>query len=169
MKLATLTRAFLLAISVSLSICSTAGAMQQLLADRVLVIKSQKRLLLFNNGEVLKIYKVALGRKGGAKASQGDHKTPEGHYIIDRRNSASRFYKSLHISYPSAEDVSKAKCSGKKPGKDVMIHGLPKGYEDLGTAHSFRNWTDGCIAVSNEEMDEIWKLVPVGTRIDIVP
>jgi len=159
---------FLLLSLLPLFAASPAGA-QDMQADRVLVIKSEQRLLLFNNGEVLKIYRVSLGKKQGAKACLGDHKTPEGHYIIDRRNPASRFYKSLHISYPNADDINKAKSSGRLPGKDVMIHGLPRGYEDLGRLSTRVNWTNGCIAVSNEEMDEIWRLVPDGTPIDIVP
>ncbi len=138
-------------------------------ADKVLIIKNEKRLVLLSNGEVLKSYPVSLGRTPGKKVRRGDGKTPEGRYFIDHRNPASRFYKALHISYPNASDVRDAAAAGVSPGGQIMIHGLPEGYEDLGSAHACRNWTRGCIAVSNAEMDEIWRLVPDGTPVEITP
>ena len=139
-------------------------------ADHVLVIKHQRVLRLLRGGEVLKQYKVALGATPvGSKTQQGDHKTPEGKYILDSRNSKSQFYKSLHISYPTGEQRLAARKRGVSPGGDVFVHGLPNGYGKIGAAHRLRDWTDGCIAVTDEEMDEIWGSVPAGTPIEIRP
>lgn len=138
--------------------------------DRVLVIKSERKLALLSHGQVIKTYKIALGGSPfGAKARQGDHKTPEGLYVLDRRNEHSQFYRSIHISYPSIEDRARARKLGVSPGGDVMLHGLPNGYGWIGAAHRSRDWTDGCIAVTNDEMDEIWRIVPDGTPIEIRP
>jgi murein L,D-transpeptidase YafK len=139
-------------------------------ADQVLVLKKEHTLTLLSKGQVLQTYKVALGGSPvGAKERQGDHKTPEGHYVLDRRNPKSQFYKSIHISYPNEQDRKKASVSGVAPGGDIMIHGLPNGYDRLGAMHRLHDWTDGCIAVTDSEMDEIWKLVPDGTPIEIRP
>jgi murein L,D-transpeptidase YafK len=113
---------------------------------------------------------MALGGEPvGAKARQGDHKTPEGVYIMDHRNAHSSFYRSIHISYPSAQDRARAKKLGVSPGGDIYLHGLPNGWGAIGKAHRLKDWTDGCIAVTNEEMDEIWASVPDGTVIEIKP
>ena len=139
-------------------------------ADHVLVLKSQRTLTLLSQGKVMRTYKVALGGTPvGAKEQQGDHKTPEGHYLLDRRNSKSRFYKSIHVSYPNEQDQQRAAKNGTSAGGDIMIHGLPNGFGWLGATHRARDWTDGCIAVTDSEMDEIWELVPVGTSIEIRP
>jgi murein L,D-transpeptidase YafK len=139
-------------------------------ADKVLVHKKERTLTLLDHRRVLKTYRVALGREPvGAKVKQGDHKTPEGNYVLDRRNEHSRFYRSLHISYPSAADRAKAQNSGVDPGGDIMVHGLPNGFGWLGSSHRLLDWTDGCIAVTNEEMDEIWRAVADGTSIEIDP
>lgn len=138
--------------------------------DRVVVIKKERLLELYKDGEVVKTYKVALGRQPvGPKERAGDDRTPEGTYYLNWRNAHSKFHRSLHISYPNAEDRLKAKSLGVSPGSDVMIHGLPKGYGDLGEWHRTYDWTKGCIAVTNSEIDEIWKLVPDGTPIEIKP
>jgi murein L,D-transpeptidase YafK len=127
-------------------------------------------MILMNNGEILKSYRVALGRQpAGRKIRNGDFRTPEGKYILDYRNSKSRFYRSIHISYPNSDDLADAKKRGVNPGNGIMIHGLPRGFEDLGDVHMKLNWTKGCIAVSNEEMDEIWAMVHDGTPIEIRP
>ena len=138
--------------------------------DHVLVVKSQRTLTLLSHGKVLRTYKVALGSSPvGAKEQQGDHKTPEGRYILDRRNTKSRFYKSIHLSYPNEQDKQKASQRGVAAGGDIMIHGLPNGFGWLGATHRAQNWTDGCIAVTNAEMDEIWELVQDGTPVEIRP
>jgi murein L,D-transpeptidase YafK len=139
-------------------------------ADKVVVSKKDHTLELFDHGRLLKKYKIALGGKpAGRKERQGDHKTPEGSYVLDRRNEHSQFYRSLHISDPNAEDRARAQKSGVDAGGDIMVHGLPKGFGWIESGHRLRNWTDGCIAVTNEEMDEIWRTVPDGTPIEIRP
>ena len=122
-----------------------------------------------NAGKVVKTYRIALGRSPGAKERQGDNRTPEGKYVIESRNAHSSCHRSLHISYPNAADRSRARRLGVSPGGDIFIHGLPNGYGYIGAAHRAHDWTYGCIAVSDEEMDELWKLVDVGTTIEILP
>ncbi len=139
-------------------------------ADQVVVTKSARTLILLAQGKVLRTYKVALGGSPiGAKEQEGDHKTPEGHYLLDRRNPKSRFYKSIHVSYPNDQDKKRASERGVSPGGDIMVHGLPNGFGWLGATHRNMDWTDGCIAVTNAEMDEIWELVADGTPIEIRP
>ncbi len=139
-------------------------------ADRIVVFKSERKLMLMRDGKPLKSYKIALGGEpAGPKTRRGDHKTPEGIYVIDRRNSHSQFYKALHVSYPNTEDVTRAHKLKVSAGGDIMIHGLPNGMGWVGSAHLARDWTDGCIAVTDDEIDEIWKLVPDGTPIEIKP
>jgi murein L,D-transpeptidase YafK len=138
--------------------------------DRLIVYKSERKLVLLSHGKELRSYKVALGSEPvGAKSRQGDHRTPEGLYVLDGRNPNSHYYKAFHISYPNARDVANAKKLGVSPGGDIMLHGLPKEYAWVGKSHVLHDWTDGCVAVSDEEMDEIWKMVRVGTTIEIRP
>ncbi len=138
--------------------------------DRVLVLKHQHILQLLRGGKVIKEYKVALGGSPvGPKTQQGDHKTPEGVYVLDSRNPRSQFYKSLHISYPTPAQRAAARKRGVSPGGDVFVHGLPAHYRSVGAAHRLLDWTDGCIAVTDEEMDEIWSSVPDGTPMEIRP
>lgn len=138
--------------------------------DEVIVEKSKRRLHLKSNSKVIKSYSVSLGANpAGAKQVQGDSKTPEGQYIIDWRNSKSAYHLSLHISYPKIWQKGWARLNGVNPGGDIMIHGLPNGQGDWGQAHLLRDWTDGCIALTNEEIEEIWKVVPNGTPIKILP
>jgi murein L,D-transpeptidase YafK len=135
--------------------------------DRVLVVKSERMLYLKSNGEIFRRYPVALGPvPWGHKQQEGDERTPEGRYVLDYKNQESRFYKSIRVSYPNLRDRLRAEELGVSPGGNIMIHGQPEGAED--GAQLF-NWTDGCIAVSNEHMDEIWQLVTVGTPIEILP
>ena len=139
-------------------------------ADQVIVVKSQRTLTLLSQGKVLRTFKVALGGTPvGAKEQEGDHKTPEGRYILDRRNPKSRFYKSIHVSYPNDQDKQRGSQRGVSAGGDIMIHGLPNGFGWLGATHRNMDWTDGCVAVTNGEMDEIWELVSDGTPIEIRP
>jgi murein L,D-transpeptidase YafK len=135
-----------------------------------MVYKSQHKLLLLANGKEIKSYRIALGSEPiGAKTQQGDHRTPEGSYLLDAKNPKSHYYKAFHISYPNPQDSARAKERGVKPGGDIMLHGLPKDYAWVGKSHTLHDWTDGCIAVTNEEMDELWSLVRVGTPIEIKP
>jgi murein L,D-transpeptidase YafK len=139
-------------------------------ADKLVVNKSKRELLLCRDGVVIRSYKVALGKNPvGPKAHQGDSRTPEGAYTISGRNAASAYHKSLRISYPSAADRERARRQGVDPGGDIMIHGLPNGYGYIGAAHRLADWTDGCIAVTNAEIEEIWNLVADGTPIQINP
>lgn len=138
--------------------------------DRIVVNKAKRELLLLSDTRVVKSYKIALGREPvGPKQRQGDGKTPEGHYTINGRNRASAFHRSLRISYPSAADREQARKAGAAPGGDIMIHGLPNGRGWIGAAHRLSDWTEGCIAVTNEEIEVIWRLVADGTPIRINP
>lgn len=139
-------------------------------ADLIVVIKSKRVMFLFSEGKIIKAYKIALGKNPvGKKTIQGDGKTPEGRYLIIDRNPNSNFYKSLKISYPNSSDIEKANQLGMPPGGDIMIHGLSKNIEYLGKYHILEDWTEGCIAVTNEEIDEIWGIVQDGTPIEILP
>jgi murein L,D-transpeptidase YafK len=139
-------------------------------ADRIVVVKSTHTMTLFSGSRTLHQYKVALGRGSkGPKERQGDHKTPEGQYLIDSKNDHSRFHLALHLSYPNANDRAQAVKNHVEPGGMVEIHGLPSYFAFVGSLQSSVDWTDGCIAVSNAEIEEIWKLVPVGTRVEILP
>jgi murein L,D-transpeptidase YafK len=135
-------------------------------ADRVLVLKAERKLLLLHGERVLKTYRISLGEHPvGRKTMEGDGKTPEGKYVLDWHNAQSDFYRSIHISYPNQADVARAAKLGAPPGGDLFIHGQPKDYQ--GPDKQSGDWTDGCIAVSNAEMDEIWRAVPDGTPIEI--
>jgi tetratricopeptide (TPR) repeat protein len=139
-------------------------------ADNILIEKKERRLSLISKGEVLKTYKIALGgNPNGPKERQGDNKTPEGTYFIDSRNKESRYHLSLHISYPNEIDKERAKERGVLPGGDIMIHGIKNGYSLIGDQHTEYDWTKGCIAVTDEEIEEIEKLVPNGTIVEIRP
>jgi len=141
-----------------------------LVVEKVLVIKSERSLQLLVKGEVYRQYNIALGDNPvGHKQKEGDERTPEGNYVIDYRNPQSRFHLSLHISYPNSEDKQQAKLRGVNPGGDIFIHGMPKSAQWLGAMVNNLDWTDGCIAVSNSEMEEIWALVKNGTPIEIRP
>jgi len=139
-------------------------------ADKILIEKKERRLTLFSKGEVLKTYKIALGgNPNGPKERQGDNKTPEGTYIIDSRNKDSRYHLSLHISYPNEKDKKRAKELVVSPGGDIMIHGIKNSFSWVGDFHKEVDWTKGCIAVTDEEIEEIEKLVPNGTIVEIRP
>jgi tetratricopeptide (TPR) repeat protein len=138
--------------------------------DRILIEKNARRLMLISQGEVLKSYNIALGGNPiGPKERQGDNKTPEGTYVIDGRNKDSRFHLSLRISYPNERDRNRAKELGVSPGGDIMIHGIKNGFSWVGDAHTAVDWTKGCIAVTDEEIEEISKLAPNGTIVEIRP
>lgn len=139
-------------------------------ADRVLIEKKERRLTLLLKGEVIKTYKIALGGDPlGPKEKEGDHKTPEGFYIIDSRNRNSQYHLSLHISYPNEKDQKRAQELGVSPGGDIMIHGIKNGLAWVGTLHSGVDWTNGCIAVTDTEIEELNRLVPNGTVVEIKP
>ncbi|MDD2310151.1 MAG: L,D-transpeptidase family protein [Desulfuromonadaceae bacterium] len=138
--------------------------------DKILIEKKQRRLMLVSKGEVLKTYKIALGgNPHGPKERQGDNKTPEGTYSIDSRNENSRYHLSLHVSYPNERDKKRAKERGVSPGGDIMIHGIKNGFSWVGDYHTEVDWTKGCIAVTDEEIEEISNLAPNGTIVEIRP
>ena len=140
------------------------------IADRIVIRKAAHTLTLMKGDRELATYKVALGRNPvGAKTQRGDHKTPEGDYEIDAMKGNSRFYRALHISYPNSADRERAQAAGLSPGGDVEIHGIENGLGWIGSLQRRIDWTDGCIAVTDEEMDEIWKRVSVGTPVEIRP
>ncbi|HPC83177.1 MAG TPA: L,D-transpeptidase family protein [Thermoanaerobaculaceae bacterium] len=137
---------------------------------RVVVLKAARLLHLLAGDRVIHTYQIALGPNPvGHKERQGDGRTPEGTYILDWRNPNSAFYRSIHISYPNERDRETARRLGVHPGGDIVLHGLPNGLGWLGASHRQRDWTLGCIAVTNEEMDEIGELVPNCTPIEIRP
>jgi murein L,D-transpeptidase YafK len=137
---------------------------------KILVEKSQRRMTLFRDGDALHMYDVALGSAPvGHKQHEGDGRTPEGNYAVDFKNARSRFHLSLRVSYPGAQDRESARQRGVPPGGDIMIHGLPRGFGWLGALHLVLDWTDGCIAVTNREIEEIWALVDTGVPIEIKP
>jgi L,D-peptidoglycan transpeptidase YkuD (ErfK/YbiS/YcfS/YnhG family) len=139
-------------------------------ADKVLIEKQARQLTLIAKGEVIKTYTIALGGNPvGPKEREGDNKTPEGIYFIDSRNGNSGYHLSLHISYPNELDNMRARERGVRPGGDIMIHGIKNGFSPVGTSHAKSDWTQGCIAVTNQEMEEIYKLVPNGTLVEITP
>lgn len=139
-------------------------------ADFILVEKSAHRMTLYANGQEIRSYRVSLGRGGPApKQQEGDQLVPEGRYHIDARNPASAYHLSLKISYPDAADQAAAATRGESAGSNIMIHGLRNGLGWLGRAHLLVDWTAGCIAVTNGEMEEIWRVVPEGTPIEIRP
>jgi len=138
--------------------------------DRIVIEKSKRTLTLMNGAKLVKTYKVALGGQPvGAKDRQGDHKTPEGIYAVDAKKAQSQFYKALHISYPNQADREHARKLGLSPGGDVEIHGLGAKWGWIGAKHRLTDWTDGCVAVTNEEIDEIYSQIKVGTPIEIRP
>lgn len=139
-------------------------------ADLVLVRKSESKLVLFSNGKAFREFRAVFGANpSGHKQREGDERTPEGKYVLDYKKEDSAFYKAIHISYPNAEDVKRARAKGVSPGGQIMIHGQRNGLGWLSFVSQRFNWTNGCIAVTNQEMEEIWQAVDAGTPIEIVP
>ncbi len=139
-------------------------------ADRVLVLKGERRLQLLRHGQVLREYKIALGLNPvGHKERSGDFRTPEGSYMLTRRNARSDYFLSIQVSYPSARDLRHARRNGWDAGGAIMIHGLPNELKRTPEYYERTDWTDGCIAVTNAEMLEIWLLTPDHVPIDIRP
>ena len=143
-------------------------AQNKIYADKVYVKKSARIMQLLHNNSVIREYNIALGdNPKGQKQQEGDERTPEGWYTLDWANEQSAAYRSLHVSYPNSKDRANAKMLGVSPGGAIMIHGQMNGTELLTAFNQKRDWTNGCIAVTNSEMDEIMTLVKVGTPIFI--
>jgi len=139
-------------------------------ADHVLVVKSESTLYLYKGEKVLGVYSVTFGANPkGHKQQQGDERTPEGRYVLDFKKSDSAFYKAIHVSYPNASDTERARKRGVSPGGDIMIHGQKNGFGWASPVVQYFNWTDGCIALSNADMEAVWAAVEAGTPIEIKP
>jgi murein L,D-transpeptidase YafK len=139
-------------------------------ADSVVVIKKDRRLYLHKDGESYASFRVTFGANpSGHKEAQGDEKTPEGDYLLDYKNPNSKFYKSIHNSYPNKQDKAKARELGLDPGGDIMVHGQTNGWGWAALVMNFFGWTDGCIALSDKDMDLVWQAIDPGTPIEIRP
>ena len=138
-------------------------------ADTIDIAKASHRLMLLSEGRIIRTYQVALGSGavGEPKRREGDRRTPEGEYVINGVNTQSHYHLALHVSYPNALDIAQAKASGVNPGGDIMIHGLGHGLGWLGPWQHHVDWTAGCIAVSNAEIEEIAAAAPPGTKVVI--
>ncbi|HEY4303579.1 MAG TPA: L,D-transpeptidase family protein [Gemmatimonadaceae bacterium] len=146
------------------------GITGAVIADSIVVEKSHHTLTLFAGGLPVRTYRVALGTQPkGDKVKRGDNKTPEGTYFIDFKNPNSKYHKALHVSYPDALHSARASAMGVSPGGDIMIHGLPPRFASVGAEHTQFDWTEGCIAVTDKEIEEIWAAVPTGAPIHIKP
>lgn len=155
---------------VSLSHASAAPTLGGKTVDKVLVLKSERKLHLMGRGDVLKSYRISLGKQPkGAKVREGDNRTPEGFYWIDWRKTSDRYNLSMHISYPNARDAANARKQGVPAGGMIMIHGTPLDDEYPEWFFGTLDWTEGCIAMQNADMREVWKLVQDGTLIEIRP
>jgi len=138
--------------------------------DKIVVNKSKREMLIYSKGNLLKTYKIALGKNPiGDKQFEGDDKTPEGFYFINDKNPNSSYHKNLGVSYPNANDSAEAKSFNKPVGGDIKIHGIRNYMGIIGKFHTLRDWTKGCIAVTDEEIDELFEHVPIGTPIQINP
>lgn len=137
---------------------------------KLVVIKSKRTLEVYSGNVLLKTYSIALGKEpSGKKESEGDNKTPEGIYSINAKNAGSGFHKNLGISYPNTQDAAFSKKKKLPPGGEIKIHGLKNGLSFIGKFHRLTDWTAGCIAVTNEEIDELYARVRLGTPIVILP
>ena len=136
--------------------------------DLIVIDKSARRMQLFQNGQPLRTYRIALGfTPSGDKVAQSDGHTPEGRFTIDRRNADSAYHLSLGLDYPQAEDRARAAAAGYNPGGDIFIHGQPNALPDGFIVKG--DWTAGCIALTNAEMQQIWQVTPIGTAVEIRP
>ena len=159
----------LIAILLPLCAMPTWSDARHPVAESVLVDKSMRKMWLVAAGRKYREYDISLGdRPEGHKKQEGDERTPEGRYVIDYRNPESKYHLSLHIDYPRQQDLEAARQSGVSPGGNIFIHGVPNGLESASGKLAGRDWTDGCIAVSNQEIEEIWQLVRDGTPIEIL-
>lgn len=137
--------------------------------DKILVIKHDRKMIVFSKGEEIKTYKIAIGKQPiGKKEFEGDEKTPEGIYFINDKNPNSAYHLNLGVSYPNESDKNFAAQHGKSPGGLIKIHGLKNGLGFIGKFHRFFNWTLGCMALTNQEIEELYEHVPIGTEIEIV-
>ena len=157
-------------ICAALVVWTHVSSRKHVIADRIVVEKSARKLSVLRHGKEIRSYQIALGGAPvGRKEEEGDMKTPEGVYTIDSRNPQSDFHLALHISYPGPDDESRAASRGVSAGCDIEIHGLPNGHGSMGASDWQKDWTAGCIALTDEQIEELWRLVPDGTPIEIRP
>lgn len=153
----------------TLTYANATPALQDRPVDKVLVIKSERKLHLMSHGKTLKSYRVSLGKRSGPKQREGDQRTPEGLYWIDWRKTSDKYNLAMHISYPNRQDLERAKTQGVPAGGMIMLHGTPLDEEYPEWFFSTLDWTEGCIALTNQDMRELWHLVKDGTLIEIRP
>jgi murein L,D-transpeptidase YafK len=138
--------------------------------DKLVVLKGKRIMEVYSNGQIIKTYKIALGQNPtGDKESEGDKRTPEGEYRINDKNANSSFHKNLGISYPNTQDTEEAKKKNLEPGGEIKIHGIRNGFGFIGKFHRMLNWTAGCIAITDQEIDELYDNVAIGTPVVIRP
>jgi murein L,D-transpeptidase YafK len=153
----------------ALSHASASTVLDDNFIDKVLVVKSERQLHLISRGTTMKSYRVSLGKQPGPKQREGDQRTPEGFYWIDWRKTSDNYNLAMHISYPNAKDLARASREGARPGSMIMLHGTPLDEEYPEWYFHTLDWTEGCIALKNDDMREIWNLVKDGTLIEIRP
>jgi murein L,D-transpeptidase YafK len=147
-----------------------AAIKKSLKAERIVIEKSKHLMTVYALNKPIATFQIALGQEPvGPKTCAGDNRTPEGIYTVTDHKADSNFYLALRLSYPSPKDITNAKKLNCKPGNNIMIHGLPKRFIKLGRAHREVDWTHGCIAVNNQEMDQLWTMVSKGTTVEIRP
>ncbi len=164
------TLSVMLAIQPAAGVASVGPGGPVALADSVVIEKKARRLTLYHLGHPLRRYRIALGGQPiGDKVSAGDRRTPEGLFSVEDRNENSYYHLALRLSYPDERHQTRADSLGVSPGGDIMIHGLPKGRTKMGARHRQFDWTNGCIALTDEEIEELWSAVPIGTPVEIKP
>ena len=160
----------ILVLIIGVAFLTVASAQEVIKADLVRVVKNKSRLYLEKDGEVFASYRATFGAQPkGHKQQEGDERTPEGKYYLTYKNANSAFYLSIAVSYPNDEDRESARQRGVEPGGDIMVHGQPNGYAWISPVSQFFNWTDGCIGLSNKDMDKVWESIDPGIPIVIEP
>ncbi len=159
-----------LAVLIIYNVYPEQGLPKGVTIDKILVDKSDRKLIVFSKGEQVKVYTISLGDDPiGHKEFEGDERTPEGIYEINDKNPGSGYHKNLGVSYPNNKDKEHAKLIGKSPGGDIKIHGLRNGLGFINKFHRWFDWTNGCMALTDSEVDELYNAVPIGTLIEIRP
>ncbi|WP_207534696.1 L,D-transpeptidase family protein [Desertivirga arenae] len=161
----------ILTLSLSLYYFYPEGKLERdVVIHKIIVLKAERKLLAYSDGKLVQTYRVSLGKNPiGDKQYEGDNRTPEGIYKINDKNANSGWHTNLGISYPDAADSKQARLLGRSPGGDIKIHGLKNGRGFIGKFHRWKDWTQGCIALTDKEVDELFGHVPVGTTIEIKP
>src|SRR6478735_11501837 len=159
---------FILGVTIYNNFPAQASLPDNITIDSLVVLKSKRQLLVFSHQQLIKTYNIALGGNPiGDKKYEGDKRTPEGLYVINDKNANSSFHKNLGVSYPNPQDIQEANAIGQPPGGDIKVHGLKNGLGLMGKLHRLTDWTNGCMALTNPEIDEIFAHTPIGTPINI--